>query len=305
MDRAALPLTSEQMIQASRHQTDLYDGDYHFYQLQCGIHIHGGSLRARSNVTCRRMAKPYIAFVLLIEGTLRFGIGSDYHEISAQGQGQAVLINLSKEALFTRFLSQGEKLTKLTLNGLEQWLPKNTANLPSNAVQHWALSPTLKRLAKQWVSQPFTNDLAGNTHALQILNTCWETYRQELDRDESTCPTKIRIKELGLIDELERVYANGASNIDDIADALHISRRTLQRRVQDALGIPLQQWLLATKMQQAMEYLASGEMTIGEVAYHIGYRHPSNFIHAFKQHFGITPATVIQKHSQQHFSHLH
>lgn len=300
MDTPTIPLTSEQMIQATRRQTSLYDGDYHFYDLQCGIQIHGGSLRARNNVACRRMAKPYLAFVLLLEGKLRFGIGSDYHEISAGSQGQAVLISLDHDALFTRFLSQGENLTKVTLNGLERWLPERPPDLLSKKVRYWALSSELSALARKWLQYPFNDDLSGNTNALHMLNTCWQTYNTKLSSDHSI-HTK-HDEKLALISELEQAYAQGATNIEALAQKLHVSRRTLQRRTHDTLGVTLQQWLLATRMQQAMTYLTTDKLSIGEVAYHVGYRHPSNFIQAFKHHFGITPATVLNQNIRSSIS---
>ena len=80
----------------------------------------------------------------------------------------------------------------------------------------------------------------------------------------------------------------GAVKLADVADDLHLSTRTLQRRLMDA-GVAFQTLLDATRNELACHYLAHSDMPITEVGYLLGYQEPSAFHHAFKQWQGVGP----------------
>ncbi|HNN16736.1 MAG TPA: AraC family transcriptional regulator, partial [Giesbergeria sp.] len=80
----------------------------------------------------------------------------------------------------------------------------------------------------------------------------------------------------------------GAVKLADVADDLHLSTRTLQRRLMDA-GVAFQTLLDATRHELACHYLAHSDMPITEVGYLLGYQEPSAFHHAFKQWQGVGP----------------
>jgi AraC-like DNA-binding protein len=77
--------------------------------------------------------------------------------------------------------------------------------------------------------------------------------------------------------------------IDDIADALHISIRTLQRRLQDE-GISFQRVLEDARHQLARHYLNNSVLELNEAAYLLGYNDANSFVRAFRTWEGIPPA---------------
>ena len=74
----------------------------------------------------------------------------------------------------------------------------------------------------------------------------------------------------------------------DVARDLHLSTRTLQRRLADA-GMAFQPLLDGLRHELACHYLASSGMPIAEIAGLLGYREPPAFHHAFKQWQGLGP----------------
>ena len=80
----------------------------------------------------------------------------------------------------------------------------------------------------------------------------------------------------------------GPVQLADVAQALHLSTRTLQRRLAQA-GQPFQALLDDTRRELACHYLASTALPIAEVGYLLGYQDPSAFHHAFKQWLGQGP----------------
>ena len=85
-----------------------------------------------------------------------------------------------------------------------------------------------------------------------------------------------------------RVLPQGEPKRETIAQALHLSQRTLQRRLQEE-GTSFQTLLDDTRRELAEQYLAQPNMTLLETAYLLGFADPSNFFRAFRRWFDATP----------------
>lgn len=77
--------------------------------------------------------------------------------------------------------------------------------------------------------------------------------------------------------------------IEDIADALHVSSRTLQRRLQDE-GSSFQRVLEEARHQLARHYLNNSVLELSEAAYLLGYEDGNSFVRAFRSWEGVPPA---------------
>jgi AraC-like DNA-binding protein len=76
---------------------------------------------------------------------------------------------------------------------------------------------------------------------------------------------------------------------DTAAAALAMSPRTLRRRLAEA-GVGYQTLLDEVRQALAEEMLATGVLSVEDVAQRLGYAEASSFIHAFKRWRGTTPA---------------
>jgi AraC-like DNA-binding protein len=77
--------------------------------------------------------------------------------------------------------------------------------------------------------------------------------------------------------------------IEDIADALHISSRTIQRRLQKE-GSSFQRLLEEARHQLARQYLNNSVLELNEAAYLLGYNDANSFVRAFRTWEGVPPA---------------
>jgi AraC-like DNA-binding protein len=84
-------------------------------------------------------------------------------------------------------------------------------------------------------------------------------------------------------------------SIEDVADALHISSRTLQRRLQDE-GSSFQRVLEEARHQLARHYLNNSVLELNEAAYLLGYEDGNSFVRAFRSWEGVPPARWREKH---------
>jgi AraC-like DNA-binding protein len=77
--------------------------------------------------------------------------------------------------------------------------------------------------------------------------------------------------------------------MEDIAEALHISSRTLQRRLQDE-GETFQRVLEDARHHLARHYLNNSVLELNEAAYLLGYEDGNSFVRAFRTWEGVPPA---------------
>ena len=83
--------------------------------------------------------------------------------------------------------------------------------------------------------------------------------------------------------------------IKDIADALHVSSRTLQRRLQDE-GSRFQSVLQEeARHQLARHYLNNPVLELNEAANLLGYEDANSFVRAFRVWEGVPPARWREK----------
>ncbi|MBK3881070.1 helix-turn-helix domain-containing protein [Pseudomonas stutzeri] len=85
-----------------------------------------------------------------------------------------------------------------------------------------------------------------------------------------------------------RLLPQGEPRREVVAQALCLSERTLQRRLQEE-GSSFQQLLDDTRRDLAVQHLAQPDLAPLEIAYLLGFADPSNFYRAFKRWFGVTP----------------
>lgn len=86
-----------------------------------------------------------------------------------------------------------------------------------------------------------------------------------------------------------RLLPQGEPKREVVAQTLHMSQRTLQRRLQEE-GTSFQQLLDDTRKELSQQYLAQPNLTLLEVSYLLGFADPSNFFRAFRRWFEVTPS---------------
>ncbi len=88
---------------------------------------------------------------------------------------------------------------------------------------------------------------------------------------------------------IQRKLTGRRPKMQDIARELHISSRTLQRRLQDD-DSSFQQVLEEARHQLARHFLANSVLELNEAAYLLGYGDANSFVRAFRTWEGIPPA---------------
>lgn len=76
---------------------------------------------------------------------------------------------------------------------------------------------------------------------------------------------------------------------ESVADALHMSLRSLQRRLKEE-GTSYKALVDETRRELAAHYMAESHLSINEITYLLGFSEPSNFSRAFRRWTGKSPS---------------
>ena len=77
-----------------------------------------------------------------------------------------------------------------------------------------------------------------------------------------------------------------------------MSRSTFFERFSGTVGVAPMEYLLAWRMALAKDLLRRRNMTVGEVAQHVGYGSASTFSVAFMRHVGLPPKRYARMHAE-------
>lgn len=96
-----------------------------------------------------------------------------------------------------------------------------------------------------------------------------------------------------VIEKIVEKLPDGPPTQQQIADSLHVSNRTLQRRLKEE-GTSFMDLLQDTRLDLARDYLLQPARSIVETSYLLGFSEPSTFSRAFKRWTGQAPTEFRQ-----------
>ena len=120
-----------------------------------------------------------------------------------------------------------------------------------------------------------------NAELLALLVPQFEEELKQVNGDENFVE-RVRLA-------IQQKLTGQRPTIEHIADALHISSRTIQRRLQEE-GSSFQRVLEEARHQLARQYLNNSVLELNEAAYLLGYNDANSFVRAFRAWEGIPPA---------------
>ena len=120
----------------------------------------------------------------------------------------------------------------------------------------------------------------ANPELVRINDQVVTDYLARLDRGDIVM--RVRSK---LIEHLP----GGGRDEGEIAAELHLSRRSLQRKLQTA-GVSFSQLLESTRRELGRDYVRDSQHSINEIAYLLGFSEPANFSRAFRRWYGKSPS---------------
>jgi AraC-like DNA-binding protein len=99
-----------------------------------------------------------------------------------------------------------------------------------------------------------------------------------------------------LVNLLHELLPTGKVTEDLVAKLLHLSTRTMQRRLAED-GTSFGQLYEDLRKEKAVQYLGIAHLSISEITYLLGYSEPANFSRACRRWFGQSPSLYRKQHA--------
>ncbi len=104
---------------------------------------------------------------------------------------------------------------------------------------------------------------------------------------------KLPTREAGFLDRLQKYVLENISNasikVSDLAEVVHMSERSLSRKLKALTGDTPKQMLQVIRLEQAAKLLCASDESITQLSYRVGFADSSHFTRCFKAHFSMTP----------------
>lgn len=97
---------------------------------------------------------------------------------------------------------------------------------------------------------------------------------------------------------IEAHYAEKIT-VDALADMLHLTRRTFERRFKKCTHCSLIEYLQKVRIEASKKELEAGRKSVDEVILEVGYSDPQTFRDIFKRVTGTTPVEYKNRYSQR------
>ncbi len=92
-----------------------------------------------------------------------------------------------------------------------------------------------------------------------------------------------------LIAKIESHIAEEEFGVSELADAMHMSRSNLLRKVKKVSNCSVSQLINQVRLERAMHLLRVGAGNVSEISHQVGFNSPSYFIKCFREHYGYPP----------------
>lgn len=298
-------------------QKAIMDGHFSFNYHHNGLSIHCVRAKELQNISTSLELQPGLSFNLIFKGQVNFSLAGQTYQLGHSNlqKVECTAISIQRPEILTRYMQQDMEVHKVNLYVQRSWLEQH-CKMPQHLqqieqlfqnhakVHSWSASKSLIKKANAFFTLPqqdlLTSQLNSEYQAIQLLSSClqdlggildWQTPLTEKPQLLNQPQPQLKQR----IDDRLSEYRS----LDDIAASLGYSVSTLQRRFKRSYHMTVIEYIRQRRLEMARAALTIEGLSIGEAAYLAGYKHPSNFVAAFKKRFAITPSGLIKAHRME------
>lgn len=183
---------------------------------------------------------------------------------------------------------------------LKDFLTTQQVNVPPMTEELSAqVSPMSDRLvAYCWSLAPYFNDPSQVNPGLLRLKVM-ELLYNVMDCSKNIFRQMLQLRQPVKAD-IHRVVEENYTSPISLEELAYLSGRSLssfKRDFQGIYGEPPAKWIREKRLLKAREMLQSSRMSVADVAYSLGFENPTHFSRIFKQRYGLSPISFVEKGS--------
>ena len=126
---------------------------------------------------------------------------------------------------------------------------------------------------------------------LQNQKRYQDSQKKSIEADRKMVEETMRPFMEEVMDVMEKNYDNSEFGVQELADALGISRSVLSKNLSKETGLPTAQFIRNYRLDISRKMMADkiSNRNITEIAYRVGFNDPKYFTRCFTKQFGISP----------------
>lgn len=275
-------------------------GKLNFQDFSDGLHVHGNDVVETRNTQSTVMLPTSLNLTVLLKGKVEFCLAKNTYSFDSSNGIISFCNILSSPTPFTRYLKRNQRVKKITISVSQNWLlsrchhqqdfARLTQLFTNTNVTSCLPTTNMIQISNSLLAIGHTHDMAADLQKEWLAVKLIQSFLSEQSRHKQTgSQQKVRLKQC--IDELLETRCS----LNHIANTLGMSVSTLQRKFKEIYNVTAVKYMRIQRLEQARIAIEDNKMSIGEAAYVAGYNHSSNFITAFKKHFNITPANLLNQ----------
>lgn len=146
---------------------------------------------------------------------------------------------------------------------------------------------------KEHLSAILQHPHASKAYIIGHLHLFFDTLIKNAAGSIKSGHADIRIADLYISEAVRYIGAEYAAirSLDEISSYCNVSRSHLTKLFRANLHMSLQEYLIQFRINKSLDLLASTNLPVYQIAYHVGYENELNFLRAFKKQMGMSPST--------------
>jgi AraC family transcriptional regulator, alkane utilization regulator len=183
----------------------------------------------------------------------------------------------------------GDGLSAGLSTGLSDGSALPTSTLMPIQQGDW-LEMTVRHTAEEaFAERPGNTDMLARLSEILFVEVV-RRYMHQLPAARPGWLAGVRDPIVGRALRLLHAHPDRAWTVEDLADAIYVSRSTLAQRFTELIGESPMRYLAAWRIQLAKYFLKQTNLNLAEVAERVGYDSDVAFNRAFRRHVGQPPA---------------
>ncbi|MEO1259770.1 MAG: ATP-binding protein [Bacteroidota bacterium] len=155
----------------------------------------------------------------------------------------------------------------------------------------------LRRGADAYLVKPFDKEelLVRLKNLAALSQQLKDRYKNLSFNGEQAAPPEFRMED-AFVQKVQQIVADHFSDegfaLPQLCQKIGMSRSQLFRKMKALMGISPSEYIRNYRMQQARALLETGEWTVSEVAWKVGFKHLPHFSKNFQETFGYSPSAT-------------
>ena len=163
-----------------------------------------------------------------------------------------------------------------------------------------------------YISKPFTMELlaARIENLMERRRTLLTRFSESGNAGKKGSKVDIQPDEIVITDRdevlikkvmnwLEEYVSDAEVTVDQLAAHVGMGRTSMYNKIKGLTGKSPVELIQDYRLEKATYYLKSGQYSVSETCYKVGFSDPGYFSRSFKKHFGMSPVDYIKEHKTE------